>query len=87
VDGYFAVRLWDDYQGNENIKALETLLAYNIHDVVSLQTLMVLSHNLKLRETPFNETHQLASPPSDGQIACHYTHLPKGFNLKDISKL
>ncbi len=24
---------------------------------------MVLSYNLKLRETPFNETHQLALPP------------------------
>lgn len=45
-------------------KALETLLAYNIHDVISLQTLMVLSYNLKLKETPFNETHQLPLPSS-----------------------
>jgi uncharacterized protein YprB with RNaseH-like and TPR domain len=62
VDGYFAVLLWDDYQRNKNPKALETLLAYNIHDVVSLQTLLVLSYNLKLRETPFNETHRLPLP-------------------------
>ena len=50
---------------NNNNKALETLLAYNIQDVVNLETLMVLSYNLKLRETPFNETHQLdlASSP------------------------
>ena len=64
VDGYFAVMLWDDYQRNKNHKALETLLAYNIHDVISLQTLLVLSYNLKLKETPFNETHQLTLPSS-----------------------
>lgn len=64
VDGYFAVLLWDDYQRNKNVKALETLLAYNIHDVVSLQTLIILSYNLKLKETPFNETHQLPMPSS-----------------------
>ena len=64
VDGYLAVLLWDDYQRNKNDKALETLLAYNIHDVVNLEMLMVLSYNLKLKETPFNESHQLALPSS-----------------------
>jgi uncharacterized protein YprB with RNaseH-like and TPR domain len=62
VDGYFAVLLWDDYQRNRNQKALETLLAYNIQDVVNLETLMVLSYNLKLKETPFVQSHQLALP-------------------------
>nr|NJM04815.1 ribonuclease H-like domain-containing protein [Desulfobacula sp.] len=38
VDGYFAVLLWRDYQRNQNEKALETLLAYNIEDVVNLET-------------------------------------------------
>jgi uncharacterized protein len=64
VDGYFAVMLWDEYQTNRNAKALETLLAYNIQDVVNLEALMVLSYNLKLKETPFNESHQLAAPSS-----------------------
>jgi len=64
VDGYFAVLLWDDYQRNKNLKALETLLAYNIHDVISLEALLVLSYNLKLKETPFNKSHRLALPPS-----------------------
>jgi uncharacterized protein len=64
VDGYFAVLLWNEYQRNKNHKALETLLAYNIQDVVNLETLMVLSYNLKLKETPFNESHQLALPSS-----------------------
>ena len=64
MDGYFAVYLWNEYQRNNNDKALETLLAYNIQDVVNLETLMVLSYNLKLKETPFNESHQLDLPSS-----------------------
>ena len=34
-------------------------LAYNIQDTVNLETLMVLAYNLKLKEIPFNESHQL----------------------------
>ena len=64
MNGYFAVLLWNEYQRNKNDKALETLFAYNIQDVVNLETLMVLSYNLKLKETPFNESHQLALPSS-----------------------
>ena len=53
VDGYFAVLLWRDYQRNRNEKALETLLAYNIEDVVNLETLMVLAYNMKMEQMPF----------------------------------
>jgi uncharacterized protein len=53
VDGFFAVLLWYDFQKNGNEKALETLLAYNIQDVLSLEHLMVIAYNLKLKETPF----------------------------------
>ena len=62
IDGYFAVLLWEDYRRNKNRKALETLLAYNIQDVVNLEFLMVLSYNLKLKETPFVQSHQITSP-------------------------
>lgn len=62
VDGYFAVFLWHDYQQNKNQKALETLLAYNIEDVVNLETLMVMAYNMKLKDTPFSRTHQLSLP-------------------------
>lgn len=62
VDGYFAVFLWHDYRQNDNEKALETLLAYNIEDVVNLETLMVMAYNMKLKNTPFNGTHQLPLP-------------------------
>jgi uncharacterized protein YprB with RNaseH-like and TPR domain len=65
VDGYFAVLLWNEYARSKNEKALETLLAYNVQDVVSLETLLVMAYNLKLKETPFAESHtlQLPAPP------------------------
>ena len=53
IDGFFAVLLWDDYLKNRNEKALETLLAYNIQDVLTLEMLMVISYNLKIKNTPF----------------------------------
>ncbi len=62
VNGYFAVVLWDDYKGNNNEKALETLLAYNVLDAVNLETLMIIAYNLKIKDTPFAKTHQLELP-------------------------
>ncbi len=62
VDGYFAVLLWDDYLQNSNQKALETLLAYNIEDVVNLETLMVMAYNMKIKDTPFLQSNTLATP-------------------------
>jgi len=62
VDGFFAVLLWREYLRNNNQRALETLLAYNVEDVVNLERLMILAYNLKLQETPFTESHKLAMP-------------------------
>jgi len=62
VDGYFAVLLWQDYQRNRNEKALETLLAYNIEDVVNLETLMVLAYNMKMEQMPFLSSCPLPMP-------------------------
>jgi uncharacterized protein len=53
INGFFAVLLWVDYLSNGNEKALETLLAYNIQDVLTLETLMVIAYNLKIKDTPF----------------------------------
>ena len=70
VDGFFAVLLWDEYQRKRQVKALETLLAYNILDVVNLETLMVLAYNLKVVGTPFAQSHQLPVPiPPPGPFA------------------
>jgi len=63
VDGFLAVLLWNDYIAKNNIRALETLLAYNILDAVNLETLMVMAYNMKLRDTPFLESHRLELPP------------------------
>jgi len=62
IDGYFAVLLWKDFKAKKNEKALETLLAYNVTDTVNLETLMFTAYNMKLKETPFFHTHQLAAP-------------------------
>ena len=62
MDGYFAVLLWDDFIRKRNVQALETLLAYNVQDAVNLETLMVMAYNMKLKNTPFAQTHQLALP-------------------------
>jgi hypothetical protein len=62
VDGFFAVLLWHDYVRNANLRALETLLAYNIQDVVTLETLMVLAYNRKLAGTPFLDRYLLDGP-------------------------
>ena len=53
IDGFFAVLLWYDFKRNGNENALETLQAYNIQDVLSLENLMVISYNLKIKDAPF----------------------------------
>lgn len=62
VDGYFAVLLWNEYKRNQNQKALETLLAYNIEDVINLELLMIKSYNLMIKNTPFSKSHKIDEP-------------------------
>lgn len=62
VDGYTAVLLWDEYKRNKSQKALETLLAYNILDVINLEKLMVIAYNQCLQTTPFQNSHKLLMP-------------------------
>lgn len=65
VDGFMAVSLWRDYVMRYNPRALDTLLAYNVEDVVNLETLFVKVYNLYLQRTPFAAACELppASPP------------------------
>ena len=63
VDGYFAVLLWREYRMRGNAQALETLLAYNIRDVVNLEALLVKAYNLKAAHTPFGPLLTLPLPP------------------------
>lgn len=64
IDGFFAVLLWNDYLKNKNQKALETLLAYNIEDVINLEKLMTIAYNMNISNTPFSslELHEPQSP-------------------------
>jgi hypothetical protein len=62
VDGAVAVLLWWEYKRRGDPRVLETLLAYNVQDVLNLETLMVLAHNRKLAElaaVPFTATYRL----------------------------
>ena len=48
--------LWDEYQKSGDQKALDTLLAYNVQDTITLENLIVTAYNLKIRETPFYDS-------------------------------
>jgi len=64
VDGFFAVLLWEDFLRTQNRQTLETLLAYNVQDTITLENLLVTAYNLKLRQTPFyNQLLIEDSPP------------------------
>ena len=52
VDGFFAVLLWNDYKNKRNEKSLETLISYNIEDVLNLEYLMIEAYNRKLKNIP-----------------------------------
>lgn len=62
VDGWFAVLLWNDYCKSKNFKALETLLSYNIEDVVNLEKLMVIAFNQKISRLPHLQIDPLPEP-------------------------
>ena len=53
VDGFFAVLLWDEYLKTGDQNALDTLLAYNVQDTITLENLLVTAYNMKLKQTPF----------------------------------
>jgi uncharacterized protein YprB with RNaseH-like and TPR domain len=62
VDGFFAVLLWEDYRRSGDPRSLETLLAYNIQDVLNLEALLVMAYNLKIGQTPFADCNRLPAP-------------------------
>jgi hypothetical protein len=62
IDGSVAPLLWHEYRKDRNARALETLLAYNIQDTLSLHALMVHAYNQKVWATPFSGSHSLPPP-------------------------
>ena len=59
VDGLLAVYLWDRYKRKGDLKALESLLAYNVQDTINLEHLLVTAYNMKAGETPFARERQI----------------------------
>ncbi len=49
VDGYFAVLFWRYWRNMGDRRALDTLLAYNVEDVVNLEPLAIIAYNEKIR--------------------------------------
>ncbi len=62
VDGYFAVLLWMEYETRADPRARETLIAYNVEDVVNLELLMHYAYNQKIKDTPFAQDLIMAIP-------------------------
>jgi len=62
VDGFFAVLLWDEYLKTKNRQVLETLLAYNVQDTITLENLIVTAYNMKLKKTTFFDNHLIEEP-------------------------
>jgi len=76
VDGYMAVRLWQEYmRGNK--AALETLIRYNLEDVVGLKSLAERAYNMAIKGLPISvppvhegERPRLDLPYDPELIAC-----------------
>ena len=62
VDGLMAVRLWWEYENSGNPRALETLLAYNVADVLSLEVLAEYALRRKCELEPHWETDRSPLP-------------------------
>lgn len=60
VDGYLAVLLWRHYRRTGDARALETLLAYNVEDVLNLLPLAIWAYNEHLGATPFSAGGRIA---------------------------
>jgi uncharacterized protein YprB with RNaseH-like and TPR domain len=67
VDGFLAVLLWDEFVKTGNRQTLETLLAYNVQDTITLENLMLTAYNLKLKATPFYKSLLIeeSNPPAN----------------------
>lgn len=62
ADGYLAVALWREYERRGDPAVLETLLAYNAADVLSLPVLLAHAINERLAATPFAAAYTLPIP-------------------------
>lgn len=61
VDGYWAVLLWREFEATRDEAVLDTLIAYNVEDVIALEVLATTAFNLHLERTPFT-TNRIDAP-------------------------
>ncbi len=57
VDGWSAVLLWREWENTGRRQVLDTLLAYNVADVLGLEVLLTHALDQLLGNTPFAATH------------------------------
>lgn len=76
LDGWCAVLLWQYHQQGEP-GALETLLRYNLEDVIHLPALLACVYNSRVRDLPFSLSPIEFLPPPV---------IPFGFNATLISR-
>jgi uncharacterized protein len=62
VDGYYAVLFWNEFDRTGDPRILETLLSYNVADVLSLELLLHQAYNHGLEQTPFAQRLALKIP-------------------------
>jgi len=77
LDGWCAVLLWQYHERGEE-GALETLLRYNLEDVIHLPTLLAVVYNTRIQRLPFF-LPQIECPP--------LPHIPFGFDSALISRV
>jgi len=76
LDGWCAVLLWQYHEQGES-GALETLVRYNLEDVIHLPALLACVYNTRLQGLPFTVPAVTFPPPPP---------LPFGFNASLISR-
>ncbi len=54
VDGFMAVKLWHEYKRGGNKAALDTLIRYNLEDVVGLKAVAERSYNMAIDRLPID---------------------------------
>jgi len=79
VDGYMAVLLWKEFKKTKDRKVLDTLIAYNIEDVLTLENLLIFAFNENLKTTPFHK--KFCIPP------CRQPSNPYKADLATIEKM
>jgi hypothetical protein len=77
LDGWCAVLLWQYHQQGEE-GALETLLRYNLEDVIHLPILLAVVYNTRIQRLPFF-LPQIEIPP--------LPHIPFGFDPVLIARV